>query len=262
MFWKSLNIRGLGGKRGFTLIELSIVIVLIGLIVAGVVGGQVLVQQAKLRSQISEFQKYSVAFNSFRLEYGEMPGDFSMASSYWGGVTDGNGNRRIDGNSYGANHPNIETEMKTFFWHLSSAGLIPESFNGTWNANSNVGVSFPALKIDPKKGMVASGATNTNGQAQTTSATRQVYKAALALIVGQPNSTNSAFNDIIGTGKPRTYSSIDNKIDDGVARSGIFTAERPWNGSTGNGDCLDGNDGDYLLTNTLAACHALYILSK
>ncbi len=40
-------------KMGFTLIELSIVIVIIGLIVAGIIGGQSLVRQAKVRPIIT-----------------------------------------------------------------------------------------------------------------------------------------------------------------------------------------------------------------
>lgn len=68
--------------RGFTLVELSVVIVLIGLIIAGVVGAQSLVKQGKMRAQISELQKYQVAFNTFRLEYNAIPGDFDRASQY------------------------------------------------------------------------------------------------------------------------------------------------------------------------------------
>ena len=72
---------------GFTLVELSIVIVIIGLIVGGVTAGQSLVEAAKMQSQISELRKYEVAFNIFKLEYDAIPGDFSQASDYWGGLT-------------------------------------------------------------------------------------------------------------------------------------------------------------------------------
>ena len=78
--------------NGFTLIELSIVIVIIGLIVAGVVGGQTLVKQAKLRSIITDVQKTQTIINTFFLEYGAMPGDMPNASNYWTGAYDGDGN--------------------------------------------------------------------------------------------------------------------------------------------------------------------------
>lgn len=113
---------------GFTLIELSIVIVIIGLIVAGVVGGQSLVNQSKLRSQIAEFDKYKIAYNAFKLEYDAIPGDFNDASSYWG-VSDGNGDRRINSPSTHGHLP--ASENMKFFEHLSQAGLLPQSYNNT-----------------------------------------------------------------------------------------------------------------------------------
>ena len=77
---KKRNENNIIHQEGFTLIELSIVIVIIGLIVAGVVGGQTLVLQAKIRSQISDFNKYKIAYNTFQLEYNAIPGDFNQAS--------------------------------------------------------------------------------------------------------------------------------------------------------------------------------------
>ena len=62
-------------KRGFTLVELSIVIVIIGLIVAGVTAGQSLVRSAKLQSLVSKINEYSTAYNSFYLQYNSLPGE-------------------------------------------------------------------------------------------------------------------------------------------------------------------------------------------
>jgi prepilin-type N-terminal cleavage/methylation domain-containing protein len=70
-------------KHGFTLIELSIVIVIIGLIVAGVVSGQSLITQAKLRSVASEYNKYDSATNTFYLEYNALQGDMSNAWEFF-----------------------------------------------------------------------------------------------------------------------------------------------------------------------------------
>ena len=73
----NLNMRT---NTGFTLIELSIVIVIIGLIVAGVVGGQAIVKQSKLRSLISEIDLFHVSINSFYLEYNYLPGAYTKCT--------------------------------------------------------------------------------------------------------------------------------------------------------------------------------------
>ena len=61
--------------KGFTLIELSIVLVVIGLIIGGILVGQDLIQAAETRSQITQIEKYNAAVNTFRLKYNCLPGD-------------------------------------------------------------------------------------------------------------------------------------------------------------------------------------------
>lgn len=62
-------------KLAFTLIELSIVLVIIGLIVGGVLVGRDLISAAAVRAQISQIEKYQQAVNTFRGKYGYLPGD-------------------------------------------------------------------------------------------------------------------------------------------------------------------------------------------
>ena len=57
-------------KSGFTLIELSILLVIVGLIVGGVLVGRDLIPAAGIRAQISQIEKYQSAVNAFRREYG------------------------------------------------------------------------------------------------------------------------------------------------------------------------------------------------
>ncbi|PIR38086.1 MAG: hypothetical protein COV35_07550 [Alphaproteobacteria bacterium CG11_big_fil_rev_8_21_14_0_20_39_49] len=241
-------------ENGFTLIELSIVIVIIGLIVAGIVGGQALVEQAKIRSQILEFQKYKVAYNAFKLEYNAIPGDFNMASQYWPGALDGDGSGRLNVHNDWATIPNNVNgrESLLFFYHLSLAGIIPDSYNNT----STLGVGYPELIISKGKGMTA-GNVRWGGANFQTSASVD-FKAGLYLQVGRPELISGSMNDQIGTSDPRTYSNIDTKIDDGNPVEGIFLAHRVWNST--QGDCLDGVDGDYLLSNDRPSCLAVYII--
>ena len=62
-------------KAGFTLIEMSIVLVIIGLIVGGVLVGQDLIRAAAVRAQVSQMEKYNSAVNTFREKTGYLPGD-------------------------------------------------------------------------------------------------------------------------------------------------------------------------------------------
>jgi len=128
-------------NNGFTLLELSIVIVIIGLIVAGISAGQSLVRQAQLRSFVTELASLETAVNTFRLQYSAIPGDMNNASSYWGtggagacptSDCNGNGNRQI----------NTNDERFRAWQHLAFADVIDGSFTGT-GLNVTIGVNVP-----------------------------------------------------------------------------------------------------------------------
>jgi prepilin-type N-terminal cleavage/methylation domain-containing protein len=61
--------------KGFTLVELSIVIIIIGFLIAGIAGGQSLIASAKLHSIITEVQSLQTASRVFTEQYGGLPGD-------------------------------------------------------------------------------------------------------------------------------------------------------------------------------------------
>lgn len=64
-------------KSAFSLIELSIVLIIIGLLIAGVTGGASLVRSAELRAVVGEARGYAVAVNSFYTQYNDYPGDYA-----------------------------------------------------------------------------------------------------------------------------------------------------------------------------------------
>jgi prepilin-type N-terminal cleavage/methylation domain-containing protein len=131
-------------SQGFTLIELSIVLVIIGLIVGGVLVGQDLIRAAEVRAQISQIEKYNTAVNTFRGKFGAIPGDmnvvtasqFGFANASCAGTTgqrDGNG--LIDGNVAAGEGNLIQGGGETgLFWgDMSNVGLA-QYVDGTFNA--------------------------------------------------------------------------------------------------------------------------------
>jgi prepilin-type N-terminal cleavage/methylation domain-containing protein len=75
-------------ESGFTLVELSIVTVIIGLVVAGVVAGSSLTRQAQLRKAVTQVNQIKAAYNSYMLQYNALPGDHNQATNYWGTAGD------------------------------------------------------------------------------------------------------------------------------------------------------------------------------
>ncbi len=138
-------------QNGFTLLELSIVIVIIGLIVAGISAGQSLVKQAQLRQVNSEISNYRVAFNSFKLQYDKLPGDMVNAYAYWGvaaGCTDAlaaPGGTGCNGNGDG--DIRYDDEGYRAWQHLGLAELVDGTFTGAGigagNNVADVGVNVP-----------------------------------------------------------------------------------------------------------------------
>jgi type II secretory pathway pseudopilin PulG len=120
----------------FSLVELSIVIVVISFIVAGITVGNSIVKQSMLRSVISDLGFYNNAVRSFYADYNQLPGDFSLASTTWsGGISNGNNDGQITSN----------VENFLAWQHLSLAKLIPGSFNGT--AGATLGTNIPGSKV-------------------------------------------------------------------------------------------------------------------
>jgi prepilin-type N-terminal cleavage/methylation domain-containing protein len=67
---------------GFTLIELSIVLVIIGLLAGGVLVGRDLIKAAEIRSAVSSIEEFEAAKNTFRLKYSCLPGDCANGAQY------------------------------------------------------------------------------------------------------------------------------------------------------------------------------------
>lgn len=136
-------------RQGFSLVELSIVLVILGLLTGGILTGQNLIRAAELRSITTEYNNYKTAINTFRDKYFAIPGDMVNATEFWGNVDvvsgDGSGELDVAG-SAGA------TGERYAFWeHLSRAGMVEGDYTGLAGAggadDSIIAVNVPKAKF-------------------------------------------------------------------------------------------------------------------
>lgn len=232
-------------NKGFTLVELSIVIVIIGLIVAGIVGGQSLVKQAKLRSILTDTDKYIVSINTYKLEYDALPGDHSVAHSFFGNACDtvasrcnGDGDKRILYDNQGGGI-SVDNEGLRISQHLSLAGLTAGSFNGTASVSAQCDPGITHHKVYNNAGIAAGGLSNPIFD--------QIY-------MGNPVPNTTCWGAFL---KPSELYGLDIKIDDGKPDSGQIHIMSQWNvlinGHNAVGNCFVGTE--YDIANDNIACH-------
>ncbi|MEY4592049.1 MAG: hypothetical protein RIR18_944 [Pseudomonadota bacterium] len=121
-------------QQGFTLIELSMVLVIIGLLLAGVLKGTELINQARMRNIGSSLEGLSVAFQTYQERYRSLPGDDAVAQSRWpSSASNGNGDRIVCGAYHGGTGGSAcsgASESSLIWQHLRSAGLLAGSGSG------------------------------------------------------------------------------------------------------------------------------------
>lgn len=109
------------GQRGFTLIEIAIVLVVIGLLLGGILKGQEMITQGKIRSIEKELDGVAVAMLGYQDRYKAFPGDDSGAKARWTEAENGNGNGNVEG-TFNAAEETAET--RKLWHHLRRSGLI------------------------------------------------------------------------------------------------------------------------------------------
>lgn len=108
-------------QQGFTLVEIAIVLVIIGLLLGGILKGQEMITQAKIKNVIADMSGVSAAMYGYQDRYRALPGDDRAAAGRWTtGVAPGNGDGIIEG-LYLAVSP---AETAEFWRHLRLAGFV------------------------------------------------------------------------------------------------------------------------------------------
>ncbi len=246
-------------KSGFTLVELAIVLVIVGLLVGGVLQGQELIAQAQIRSVVSQIQSLDTSLNTFRAKYREYPGDISRASAFGincprtgaacSGATDNVADTDSDGGADGADgdgdgdynledsdntvattaaYSAFEGEIANFWVHLSNTLLVKGNFtqvddcidSGT-ACLATAGVNFTDAPIG-------------NGIIALTEFGRMFW----VLGVGNPSvdldgGAADADSPTAQQLTPEEAYGIDSKIDDGRPETGISQAISAFNATAG-----------------------------
>lgn len=153
--------------QAFTLVEISIVLVVIGLLVGGVLAGRSLIRSAGIRSIAIDLNNFKTAIYAFQHKYLFYPGDMPNATAFWGIAGGSNGNdlncfnavsvntATCNGNGNGSighsdTHPEIASEWYHGWVHLKNAGLVSGSFTGRRTHDprrAEIGVNVPASKV-------------------------------------------------------------------------------------------------------------------
>ena len=128
-------------QSGFTLVEIAIVLVIIGLLLGGVLKGREMITNAKIKRVENDFAGVSAAIYAYQDRYGVLPGDDPAASTRfagtWSGADNGNGTGNIEG---GWNSRRNTDESRKIWKHLRGAGLIAgpvDNSNASYQQPSN-----------------------------------------------------------------------------------------------------------------------------
>ena len=238
-------------EQAFSLVELSIVLVILGLLTGGILTGQNLIRAAELRSILTEKDRFITATQTFKDKYLALPGDIPNATDFWGavasctaGATGSTGTETCSGDGNGQIGLIVELVGDTYayeeilFWqHLANAGLIEGKYPG-----AGPGVAVLGQSGFPNRSSISYA--NQNVVTPESKAGNQVwyvdytpaganpkwgfaYDYGHRLYIGWLNSYPQR-----GKMKAEEVWSIDKKVDDGLPGSGKVLIDDFYNCTT------------------------------
>ncbi|PZP86197.1 MAG: hypothetical protein DI582_03535 [Azospirillum brasilense] len=252
--------RSIADTQGFSLVELSIVLVILGLLTGGILGGQSLIRAAELRSVSTSYASYATAMQTFRDKYFALPGDMNNATKFWnsaGGTgadstcytaqvagnpatCNGNGDGQIFTSAF------IYSERFATWKHLANAGLVEGSYSGVTAGAAGtytevLGTNVPRAKLS-------------NGFFDIT------YEPTNALLYAPGTRAEVNVIALYGTAssrgilKPEEAWNIDTKMDDGSPVYGKVFANKKTSATSPNCASSDADNATYDFSLTATNC--------
>jgi len=218
-------------KKGFTLIEIAIVIGIIGVISAAIAGGYHIITTSRLIAVISDVHKINRAVNQFYHNYQALPGDMADTSVLGIANVGGNGNGIIDN----------ATEAVRFWYQLELAHLISGNFS------PDVAYQYTIATDTKLGGAMASPFQNVGFSVN--------YNYPNGLMIDL--SRYSTGENGLAALTPQQAYYLDSKYDDGNANTGMILAS---SGSNVASNACANSSGIYNLSNKAPACVMSFIL--
>ena len=202
-------------QAGFTLVELAIVMIIIGLLIAGVLKGQALINNAQVTATVAQIKAIDAATTTFKDQYSGFPGDIVSASTKLPNCIGPCASIAGDGNGHLNNLPGDSpksTEGEAAWSELSAASLVTGITPNA--AGESIGANYPATKIS-NNGFTMG---YTNGAKISDLA---LNLAPTAIDSGAYVATTTDVTKAASVGlTPVQANAIDSKIDDGDPNTG------------------------------------------